>query len=106
MIGKIRSFVEEKKKALNISWFLILLGLIVLYTVYMSITQVVRLYTITQEHETVTQKIEEETIIQQRLQEECQKLNDKNYIEQVARDELGLVKEGEVPYISRQKKTN
>lgn len=106
MLGKIWAIVEKKRKALKLSWFLVFIGGILLYTGYMGVTHVMRWYTITQEHDAVTQKIEEETIVQQQLQEECEKLNDHNYIEQVARDELGLVKEGEVPFISRAKKTN
>lgn len=106
MITKILSYMDEKRKAFRISWFAVILILIIIYTLYMLLTQAVRLHAIEAEHDAVTQKIEEETAIQQKLQAECEQLTDRAYIEQVARDELGLVKEGEVPFISREKKTN
>lgn len=106
MITKILSYMDEKRKALRISWFAVILILIIIYTLYMLLTQAVRLHAIEEEHDAVTQKIEEEAAIQQKLQAECEQLTDRAYIEQVARDELGLVKEGEVPFISREKKTN
>lgn len=106
MLGEIWSFVEKKRKALRASWALILIGMIVIYAIYMIITKGISWYTIKEEHDAVTRKIEEETILQQQLKAECTNLDDLNYIEQVARDEFGMVKEGEVPFISREKKTN
>lgn len=106
MLKKIKEYLEAKKKSFRWGWFPIAVGAIAIYTVYMMVMQAVRLDAIEDEHETVTQKIEEETVMQQKLQAECEQLTDRAYIEQVARDELGLVKEGEIPFISREKKTN
>lgn len=87
-------------------WFPVVAVLIIGYTLIMLVSQSVTIYTANSEHEDVLKQIEEEKAVQQRLHEECEQLQDRQHIEQIAREELGLVKEGEIPFISRYKKTN
>lgn len=102
--------IQEKlqltKKPARTYWFPVVAVLIIVYTLIMLVSQSVTIYTANSEHEDVLKQIEEEKAVQQRLHEECEQLHDRQYIEQIAREELGLVKEGEIPFISRYKKTN
>lgn len=88
------------------NWFWVTVGMIALYTCGAVYEQSTQLAMIDEERAVVMRKIEEEKATQKRLREECEKLKEPAYIEQVAREELGFVKEGEIPYISREKKTH
>ena len=98
--------IQTAKKFVGAYWFPIAAVLIIGYTLIMVVSQSVTIYTANSEHEEVLERIEEEKAVQQRLQEECEQLQDRQHIEQIAREELGLVKEDEIPFISRYKKTN
>ena len=87
-------------------WFNAIAVVLIGYTLIMLVSHSVTIYTSNSEHEEVLKQIEEEKAVQQRLQQECEQLQDRHHIEQLAREELGLVKEGEIPFISRYKKTN
>ncbi len=106
MKKKLLADIKKNQKRYRKIIFLLSVGFLVLYTGYLVVTQAVNLHNISVEQEAVTKKIEEERIMKQKLEEEYKQLHDMTYIEQIARDELGLVKEGEVPFISRAKKTN
>lgn len=87
-------------------WFKGFAAVLIGYTLITVISQSITIYTANSEREEVLKQIEEEKAVQQRLQQECEQLQDRHHIEQLAREELGLVKEGEIPFISRYKKTN
>ncbi|MBO5244685.1 MAG: septum formation initiator family protein [Selenomonadales bacterium] len=103
--------IEEKIKAQPYGakmykyWWIIPLA-IFLYACYGYYDNSNRLDMIEEERAMVMRQIEEEKAEQKRLLEECEKLKQPEYIEQVAREELGYVKPGEIPYISREKKTH
>ena len=98
--------IQTAKKFFGAYGFPIAAVLIIGYMLIMVVSQSITIYTANSEHEEVLKRIEEEKAVQQRLQEECEQLQDRQHIEQIAREELGLVKEGEIPFISRYKKTN
>lgn len=106
MKKKLLAYIKKNQKRYKRTLFLLCGGLLIVYTGCSVVTHIVNLYNINAEQEAVTRKIEEERIMKQKLEEEYRQLHDMTYIEQIARDELGLVKEGEVPFISRTKKTN
>ena len=87
-------------------WCKTVIGLILAYTGIMAVMQFATIYSANSERDEVLKQIEAERAVQQQLREECEQLQDRQYIEQIAREELGLVKEGEIPFISRYKKTN
>jgi len=102
----IQEKLQTNGKLARTYWFPVVAVLIIGYTLIMLVSQTVTIYTADSEHEEVLKKIEEEKTVQQRLHDECERLQDRGHIEQIAREELGLVKEGEIPFISRYKKTN
>jgi cell division protein FtsL len=69
------------------------------YSLYILAGQQVELNAINKEKEAVQQKIEQLQQTNASLNEERSKLNKPSYIEKLAREELGLVKPGEVPYV-------
>ncbi len=107
---KMPKVIQEKmqtaKKSFSAYLFPVMAIFIIGYMLIMVVSQSVTIYTANSEHKEVLERIEEEKAVQQRLHEECEQLQDRHHIEQIAREELGLVKEGEIPFISRYKKTN
>lgn len=65
----------------------------------MIIVQQTELYKIRHETELVKARMAEESALNKSLNAEKDKLSTAEYIEKVAREQLGLVKPGEVPYI-------
>ena len=104
IIEKIKAHPYGNKLVRN--WFRVAICLILLYMCGAIYTKWVQYEKSSEEREAVMRQIEEAKAEQKRLLEECEKLKQPAYIEQVAREELGFVKEGEIPYISREKKTH
>ncbi|WP_245692649.1 FtsB family cell division protein [Sporomusa acidovorans] len=69
------------------------------YFCYAIIGQQTELARIHQETEMVNSRMAEAVELNKSLVAEKEKLNTATYIEKVAREQLGLVKPGEVPYI-------
>ncbi len=83
----------------HISWFR--LGILVMagYFCYVFIGQQTELARIRQQTEMVKARMNEAVETNNNLAAEKEKLSTATYIEKVAREQLGLVKPGEVPYI-------
>ncbi|MDF2565853.1 MAG: cell division protein FtsB [Massilibacillus sp.] len=92
--------MKHKRK---FSWFRLLLVIIIAYFGYVSFNQQVHLNTIDREQEIASSRLSEAERIHNELVVEKDKLNQVNYIEKIAREDLGLVKPGELPYISSNK---
>lgn len=83
----------------RLKWFrLIMVGLIA-YFAYLSFGQQAQLKLINQEAGKVQNQLEEAQQLNTKLNEERSRLHDRAYVEKIAREELGLVKPGEVPYV-------
>lgn len=91
------------KSKRRFSWFRLLLVGMVAYFGYISYQQQMNLNEIYQEQESVGTRLAEAQQVNDALHAEKDKLLDREYIEKVAREELGLVKPGEMPYISSKK---
>ena len=87
----------------KVSWFRVVLVIIVAYFGYVGFNQQVNLNTIDREQESADSRLSEANQIHNELVVEKNKLNQADYIEKIAREELGLVKPGELPYISSNK---
>ena len=74
----------------------------VCYFSYICINQQLQLYAIQQETKTVKEKLEQAVECKNNLLVEKEKLGTRNYVEKVAREELGLVKPGEVPFVTKE----
>lgn len=82
------------------SWFRLLLVVIIAYFGYVGIEQQININNIEQERKVAEVRLAEANKLNQELLEEKNKLKQPDYIEKIAREELGLVKQGEIPYIS------
>lgn len=83
----------------RIRWFRFLLLCMTGYFVYILAGQQMDLQAINKEKEAARQKLEQLQQANTHLIEERGQLAKPAYIEKIAREELGLVKPGEVPYI-------
>ena len=88
----------------RINWFRLITIILSCYFVYLSIGQQSQLNAISNEKEAMRMQLAEFQQINTALKEERDALNDRNYVEKLAREELGLVKPGETPYIVTGKK--
>lgn len=90
---------KRQKTIRKFSWFRVCLLVMAGYFCYVIIGQQTELAKIRQETETVNSRMAEAVELNKSLVAEKEKLNTATYIEKVAREQLGLVKPGEVPYI-------
>lgn len=92
-----RKYREPKK---NIDWFILLVGVCFLYFSYNVIGMVLCYNDISRDYNIAKDRLESAKMVNQSLQEERKGLDDVKYIEKIAREELGMTKQGEMPYIS------
>ena len=95
--------MQKKQKKPILSVYRLLLVVVIGYFVYVIASQQYDIFKIHQEEKAVNIKLEQVKKEHETLLKEKQLLNDPAYIEKVAREELGLVKDGEVPYIQQNK---
>lgn len=84
----------------KLSWFRLLLVILIAYFGYVGFNQQIHLNDIEREKELAGLRVEEGQKINKELAEEKNRLKQAGYVEKIAREELGLVKPGEMPYIS------
>jgi len=84
----------------RVNWFLILLLLIGGWFSYTFVTQQIRLNAVASDYEATRIRLEEARARNAELKKERDSLSDAAYIEKVARESLGMTRQGEVPYIS------
>ena len=87
------------RRRVRIRWFRVLTLLAAAYFIYLAVEQQFELYTIQQETYSLKNKIAELEHSNKAMLDEKKRLASPAYVEKVAREELGLVKPGEVPYI-------
>lgn len=90
---------KNRRTTKRFSWFRLCLLLMAGYFCYTVIAQQTELSRIHRETETVKARMQEAVDTNNNLNAEKEKLSTAQYIEKVAREQLGLVKPGEVPYI-------
>jgi len=84
----------------SFNWFIVLLILAVGYFSYTAVQQQLCLNAIAKEQMTVEVRLNQAKKINEELRQEKNNLEKPDYIEKVAREELGMTKKGEMPYIS------
>ncbi|MBP2633834.1 MAG: cell division protein FtsB [Firmicutes bacterium] len=87
----------------KVSWFRLILVIMIAYFGYVGFNQQMHLNAIDHEQEIADSRLSKAKRIHDELVLEKDKLNQNDYIEKIAREELGLVKPGELPYISSNK---
>lgn len=93
--------MRQTKRSFN--WFAVLLLFIVLYFSYTAIQQYLQLKAISQEQAAVEARLSQAQKVNEELLQEKNNLGKIDYIEKIAREELGMTKQGEMPYISSKK---
>ncbi|MGL5269068.1 MAG: FtsB family cell division protein [Selenomonadaceae bacterium] len=93
--------MRQSKRSFN--WFAVLLLFIVLYFSYTAIQQYLQLKAISQEQAAVEARLSQAQKVNEELLQEKNNLGKIDYIEKIAREELGMTKQGEMPYISSKK---
>ena len=83
----------------RVRWFRILMLCMTGYFISVLVGQQIDLQAIQREKEASRQKLEQLQQLNQQLSDEKGRLAKPAYIEKIAREELGLVKPGEVPYV-------
>lgn len=90
-------------KRYKFKWFNLALLLLSVYFCYLVTDRYLELSSIRQETSAVSQQLNQAQIANQQLQAERDRLLAPSYIEKLAREQLGLVKPGEVPYVPAEK---
>ena len=90
----------SRRKGFN--WFaLVLFGMIVYFSTVL-ISQQVHLSHVSESQRIADKRLERAKATNEKLRKELAELQDINNIEKLAREDLGLAKEGEMPYQARQ----
>lgn len=92
--------MKEARRRFRFKWFRFIIMGLILYCGYLLIGQHCQLNAIARETETTKARLEEANKNKAALLEERMRLNDRSYIEKLAREDLGLVKPGEAPFIT------
>jgi cell division protein DivIC len=85
------------------NWFILILIGVGIYFSYTVVEQQIHLNAVAEEKRATELHLTEEKNLNKELNEEKAKLNDPAYVEKIAREELGMVKQGEMPYVSSKK---
>lgn len=93
----------QDRRKYRINWFKLTTIIVSSYFVYLCVNQQIELNAIGHEAEAARKELGQFQQINAALTEERNALNDRKYVEKLAREELGLVKPGEIPYILSEK---
>lgn len=91
-------------KRFKIKWFNLALLLLSAYFCYLVTDRYLEMSSIQQETSAVSQQLDQAKTTNQLLQAERDRLLTPAYVEKLAREQLGLVKPGELPYVPSGKK--
>ena len=92
-----------RKNGRRLDWFVVLMVGIVGYFSYMMVSQHFYLNSVNQDYDAAQQRLQSAQQENDALQQEKAQLNDPAYIEKIAREELGMTRQGEMPYIYSRK---
>ena len=95
--------MSSKGSKRNIDWFVLVMGCFVLYFSYTVIGMFMQYTEINRDYASANARLKTAKTVNRSLLEEKKGLNDAAYIEKIAREELGMTKNGEMPFISAQR---
>ena len=87
--------MKERK---GINWFFVVMFVVVAYFSTVLISQQVHLSHVSESKRLADKRLEAAKAENEKLQKQYKELQDLNNIERLAREDLGLAKEGEMPY--------
>ena len=93
----------QKRQKYRVKWFKIFLFVLCSYFIYLTVGQQSQLSSIRRESQATQVQLQQLQQVNAALKEEQKALHDPKYIEKLAREELGLAKPGEIPFISVEK---
>ncbi len=94
----------EERQRYRVKWFRFVAIVLVFYFIYLCVGQQSQLNAIGKETDNARTQLAQFQQVNTNLKEELNALQDRKYVEKLARDELGLVKPGESPYVIVEKK--
>ena len=94
---------NRKTSGRRLDGFVVLMVGIVGYFSYMMVSQHFYLNSVNQDYDAAQQRLQSAQQENDALQQEKAQLNDPAYIEKIAREELGMTRQGEMPYIYSRK---
>ena len=86
----------RKRKSFN--WFAVLMFAMIAYFSTVLITQQVHLAHVSESQRIADKRLEKAKATNEKLRKELAELQDINNIERLAREDLGMTREGEMPY--------
>jgi cell division protein FtsL len=92
-----------QRQKYRVKWFKMFLVVLCSYFIYIAVNQQSQLISIRRETQATQTQLQQLQETNAALQAERKALHDPKYVEKLAREELGLVKPGEIPYISAEK---
>lgn len=87
------------RRKYRINWFRLFMMAIIVYSIYVCVNQQLQYAAISRETEAMRIQLEQLQKTNETMSLEKQKLSTPAHVEKLAREELGLVKPGEVPYV-------
>lgn len=89
----------EKNQRRQINWFVIIMIIMFLLAAFKLGEQAITYRDLSQERIKAEERLKAAQEENDRLNQEKEHLNDPEYIEKLAREELGMTKNGEIPYV-------
>lgn len=92
--------MERKKNTFRFNWFVVTMVAIIGYFSYTFVEQQIHLNALNRDYEAAQSRLEAAKARNAELKEQRAGLESPEYIEKVAREDLGMTRQGEMPYIS------
>ena len=101
--GRVQNPKKQKIGGLSLGWLLVTLCVLI-YGVYVIGDKAMTISQLNSDMDQARLRLEEAQRENQQLKEENASLSDDAYIEKLARDELGMTRKGEIPYLYAENK--
>ncbi len=101
--GRVQNPKKQKIGVLSLGWLLVTLCVLI-YGVYVIGDKAMTISQLNGDMDQARLRLEEAQRENQQLKEENASLSDDAYIEKLAREELGMTRKGEIPYIYAENK--
>ena len=101
--GRVQNTKKQKIVGLSLGWLLVTLWVLI-YGVYVIGDKAMTISQLNGDMDQARLRLEEAQRENQQLKDENASLSDDAYIEKLAREELGMTRKGEIPYIYAENK--
>lgn len=101
MAGRNRANRDDKSK--SSMWFIVILAIVIGYSCFTLFNQQTMLNALNEDTDKATERLQRAEQMHSALETEMDNLNKPEYLEKLAREELGMTRSGELPYIYTRK---